>query len=276
MKIVIPGGTGQVGGVLERALTASGHEVVVIIRQEPWHQVGRADAGRVGGRDRRRGRRDQPGGPERELPLHDGEPAADDALAGRLGAGRRARPSRRPSEAAARVAADEHGDDLRPPLRRAERRGDRRHRRRRARRARLLGVQRRHRQGLGSGAGQGGHAAHPQGRAAHRDGDEPRPGRRLRLLSALARLGLGGPDRRRAAVRVVDPRATTSSAPSSSSSSEPIDGPGQPRRAEPAAAARLHAERCGAAWRHPGGAARDQVDGRARGVRAADATPSCC
>jgi uncharacterized protein (TIGR01777 family) len=32
MKVVIPGGTGQVGGVLERALTADGHEVVVLTR----------------------------------------------------------------------------------------------------------------------------------------------------------------------------------------------------------------------------------------------------
>ncbi len=32
MKIVIPGGTGQVGNVLRRALTAAGHEVVVISR----------------------------------------------------------------------------------------------------------------------------------------------------------------------------------------------------------------------------------------------------
>ncbi|MFG2653384.1 TIGR01777 family oxidoreductase [Streptomyces sp. NPDC048436] len=42
MKIVIPGGTGQVGGVLERALTAAGHDVVVLTRrptrrsQEQW------------------------------------------------------------------------------------------------------------------------------------------------------------------------------------------------------------------------------------------------
>ncbi|GAA4006380.1 MULTISPECIES: TIGR01777 family oxidoreductase [Streptomyces] len=33
MKIVIPGGTGQVGTVLDRALTAAGHEVVVLTRQ---------------------------------------------------------------------------------------------------------------------------------------------------------------------------------------------------------------------------------------------------
>ncbi|MFI6099418.1 epimerase [Lentzea sp. NPDC051213] len=32
MKIVIPGGTGQVGGILSRALTAAGHEVVIISR----------------------------------------------------------------------------------------------------------------------------------------------------------------------------------------------------------------------------------------------------
>ncbi|WP_406340617.1 TIGR01777 family oxidoreductase [Streptomyces sp. NBC_00648] len=33
MKVVIPGGTGQVGAVLDRALTAAGHEVVILTRQ---------------------------------------------------------------------------------------------------------------------------------------------------------------------------------------------------------------------------------------------------
>ncbi|MFI6494864.1 DUF1731 domain-containing protein [Streptomyces sp. NPDC050564] len=33
MKIVIPGGTGQVGAILNRALTAAGHEVVVVTRR---------------------------------------------------------------------------------------------------------------------------------------------------------------------------------------------------------------------------------------------------
>ncbi|MDQ8708372.1 TIGR01777 family oxidoreductase [Streptomyces sp. LHD-70] len=33
MKIVIPGGTGQVGAILERAFTAQGHEVVILTRQ---------------------------------------------------------------------------------------------------------------------------------------------------------------------------------------------------------------------------------------------------
>lgn len=32
MKVVLPGGTGQVGAVLDRALTAAGHEVVVLTR----------------------------------------------------------------------------------------------------------------------------------------------------------------------------------------------------------------------------------------------------
>lgn len=33
MKIVLPGGTGQVGGVLRRALTDAGHEVAVLTRR---------------------------------------------------------------------------------------------------------------------------------------------------------------------------------------------------------------------------------------------------
>lgn len=45
MKIVIPGGTGQVGGVLTRALKAAGHEVVIISRSAGvrWdgHTLGR-------------------------------------------------------------------------------------------------------------------------------------------------------------------------------------------------------------------------------------------
>ncbi|MDN3029510.1 TIGR01777 family oxidoreductase [Streptomyces sp. S.PB5] len=37
MKVVLPGGTGQVGTVLNRALTAAGHEVVVLTRR-PGHE----------------------------------------------------------------------------------------------------------------------------------------------------------------------------------------------------------------------------------------------
>ncbi|HJT77025.1 MAG TPA: NAD-dependent epimerase/dehydratase family protein, partial [Gemmataceae bacterium] len=42
MKVVIPGGTGQVGSVLGRALAADGHEVVVLSRhpaKAPWRVV---------------------------------------------------------------------------------------------------------------------------------------------------------------------------------------------------------------------------------------------
>ncbi|MFC3890453.1 TIGR01777 family oxidoreductase [Lentzea rhizosphaerae] len=41
MKIVIPGGTGQIGTVLHRALTAAGHEVVIISRHQGVHWDGR-------------------------------------------------------------------------------------------------------------------------------------------------------------------------------------------------------------------------------------------
>ncbi|MGW6444151.1 TIGR01777 family oxidoreductase [Lentzea sp. NPDC055074] len=54
MKIVIPGGTGQVGGVLTRALRAAGHEVVIIGRSAGvrWdgHTLGRW-AGEIDGAD---------------------------------------------------------------------------------------------------------------------------------------------------------------------------------------------------------------------------------
>src|SRR6516164_546841 len=43
MKIVIPGGTGQVGTLLSRAFVADGHEVVVLSRhpdKSPWRVVG--------------------------------------------------------------------------------------------------------------------------------------------------------------------------------------------------------------------------------------------
>ncbi|MFF3501694.1 epimerase [Streptomyces sp. NPDC003247] len=41
MKVVLPGGTGQVGGILDRALTAAGHEVTVVTRRPVRaHHVG--------------------------------------------------------------------------------------------------------------------------------------------------------------------------------------------------------------------------------------------
>src|SRR5437879_2693409 len=43
MKIVIPGGSGQVGRLLARAFVADGHEVVVLSRnpaKSPWRVIG--------------------------------------------------------------------------------------------------------------------------------------------------------------------------------------------------------------------------------------------
>ena len=41
MKVVLPGGTGQVGAILDRALTAAGHEVTVVTRRPTRaHDIG--------------------------------------------------------------------------------------------------------------------------------------------------------------------------------------------------------------------------------------------
>src|SRR6476661_4911483 len=45
MRIVIPGGTGQVGSVLARAFHADGHEVVILGRGATKDASGRADPG---------------------------------------------------------------------------------------------------------------------------------------------------------------------------------------------------------------------------------------
>ena len=130
MKIVIPGGSGQVGTMLARAFHRDGHEVVVLSRTPgaaPWRTAAwdAADRRPVGGGAGGRGRRHQPGRAQRQLPLHARRTAAqimdsrvDSTRA--VGAGDHAR---RPS--AARLAAGQHRDHLRPPLRRAQRRGDR-------------------------------------------------------------------------------------------------------------------------------------------------------
>ena len=42
MRIVIPGGGGQVGAILNRAFTSQGHEVIILSRRAasgPWHPV---------------------------------------------------------------------------------------------------------------------------------------------------------------------------------------------------------------------------------------------
>src|SRR4030088_2510376 len=41
MKIVIPGGSGQVGQLLARAFEKEGHDVVILSRQQDSHKAGR-------------------------------------------------------------------------------------------------------------------------------------------------------------------------------------------------------------------------------------------
>ncbi|GGK75346.1 DUF1731 domain-containing protein [Mangrovihabitans endophyticus] len=48
MKVVIPGGTGQVGGILDRALTAAGHEVVLLTRSPRGERQVRWDGSTLG------------------------------------------------------------------------------------------------------------------------------------------------------------------------------------------------------------------------------------
>ena len=49
MKVVIPGGTGQVGAILDRALTAEGHDVVVLTRSPKGERQVRWDGLTLGG-----------------------------------------------------------------------------------------------------------------------------------------------------------------------------------------------------------------------------------
>jgi NAD dependent epimerase/dehydratase family enzyme len=48
VKIVIPGGTGQVGAILDRALTAEGHDVVVLTRSPGTGRQVRWDGSTLG------------------------------------------------------------------------------------------------------------------------------------------------------------------------------------------------------------------------------------
>lgn len=60
MKIVMPGGSGQVGTLLARAFVADGHEVVVLSRNPqtaPWRAIA-WDGETLGAAKRRRGRSD--------------------------------------------------------------------------------------------------------------------------------------------------------------------------------------------------------------------------
>ena len=145
MKIVIPGGSGQVGTVLARAFHRDGHEVVVLSRaprRRPWRvvRVGRRRRSATGGArlDGCR-RRDQPRRPQRQLPLHRREPTGDPRIRACCRRARSAQAIARSRASAARLAAGEHRHHLRAPLRPPQRRGYGHDRRRRSRRARHRG-----------------------------------------------------------------------------------------------------------------------------------------
>ncbi len=154
MKVVIPGGSGQVGTILARALHADGHDVVVLTRQpqiSPWRTVvwDGATLGpwvkEVDGSDvviNLAGRSVNC----RYTPTQSArDPRFQSEIDARCGRGHRAG-----APAPSSLAASQHGDDLRSPLRRAERRGDRLDRRSRARRTYPLELQ--HRSGASMGA----------------------------------------------------------------------------------------------------------------------------
>jgi NAD dependent epimerase/dehydratase family enzyme len=176
MKIVIPGGSGQVGALLARAFSADRHEVVVLSRypgRAPWRTV-QWDAERIGG----------------WTAEFEGADVVVN-LAGRsvncrytaenrrLIMESRVKSTRVVGAAIARatrptphLAAGEHGDDLRSHVRSAERRVHRRDGRCRGGRAGHLAVQHRRRHRLGAGGPRGGHTPDPQGAAPFGDDDE--------------------------------------------------------------------------------------------------------
>ena len=218
VKVVIAGGTGQVGGLLRRALNAAGHEVVVLSRHpsaplEPERaprRLGRPHARRTGW-PRSTGRTPSSTWPAASVSCRYTDTNLRQMMDSRVDSARvvgSAIAGRRP--AARHLVADEHRHHLRRPLRRArqpgQRRGDRRDRRRGVPHAALLGVQRADRPALGGGAGGGRPARHPAGRAAHRDGDEPGPRWRLRRPAPADAAGARRSGRRRSAVRLLDPR----------------------------------------------------------------------
>ena len=166
MKIVIPGGTGQVGGLLARAFRADGHDVIILTRAG-----GAPRPRRVAWDGRTLGPwADEIDGADVVINLAGrsvncrytaGQHGGDDELARRLDARRgrwRSRAPPRPPRVWLQMSTATiyaHRFDA------AERRGDRAHRRRRARRARLLAVQHRHREGVGAGAGRGARRRRP-------------------------------------------------------------------------------------------------------------------
>ncbi len=131
MRIIIPGGTGQVGTVLARYFCRAGHEVVILSRRPvrrggPRHERRTVPLAALGTVRRRaigprnstaRTRSSILAGPQRQLSLSRSPPPRNHGFArvNSVRAGRAAGDRDLPAFAP-RVAANEHGHDLRPSL----------------------------------------------------------------------------------------------------------------------------------------------------------------
>jgi nucleoside-diphosphate-sugar epimerase len=176
MKIVIPGGSGQVGTVLARAFHRVGHEVMVLSRRpanEPWRTVewdgetlgewvaefeGADAIINLAGQSVNCRYNDQ----NRRI-IKDSRVKSTKVVGNAIA---------QAWEAAALLVTGEHRHDLRAPLRRAERRSQRSDRRFRTKRAGHLAIQHRCRDFMGARAERIPHAEHAQGVNALSDRDE--------------------------------------------------------------------------------------------------------
>ena len=196
MKVVIPGGSGQVGTILARAFHRLGDDVVVLSRRpatQPWRVVKWDGSSR--------------GDWQREL---DGCDAVIN-LVGRSVNCRYTAANRREilqsRVVATRLVGKAIADAARPPAvwlqastatiyaHRFDAPNDEygRARGRRTSRARHVAIQHRRRQGVGARVRRGGDTPHAQDRAAIGTDVEPGPGGIFDTLLGLVRRGLGGP-----------------------------------------------------------------------------------
>ena len=144
MKVVIPGGTGQVGTALGRVLRGEGHEVVVLTRRAAGDGQVFWDGERLGPWAR------EVDGCDvvinlagRSVSCRYTKENLTEMMRSRVRSARVVgQANRRGAPSAARLAADEHRNHLRARLRDSQRRRQGRDRRFGGRRPRLLGVQR--------------------------------------------------------------------------------------------------------------------------------------
>ena len=127
MKVVIPGGSGQVGTVLARALHHEGHDVVVLSRRpqpQPWRVVGWDGVSLGDWASELNGCDAVINLAGRSVNCRYTAANRKEILESRVVSTRVVgQQSRVTASSATRLAAGEHRDDLRASLRRAERRG---------------------------------------------------------------------------------------------------------------------------------------------------------